>query len=226
VAVDYFTGDPSTGSGTGTYLDGSEVEQSLKEFTGGRYYISGGAFIDTQDLMNPISIGQQGPFTMYRYPNGRYNLISETQLGNVNRPVGGEILRTVSGSVDVLSVSGELATLTINPVAVTHVGYQWIAYPQADGETGYTSVRGIYSTNAEVEQAFGAGFRLASPTESVYASLMKQLITDNADDIQRIIQENDIQSSQDHTAESLAVRFIMQIGNFANIHSFSSYLVE
>lgn len=221
-----FSGDPLTGSGFITYPDGTTVDADLAFFTGGRFYISNGALIDTTDLMNPLSIGRQGPFTMTEYQGGRYNLISQTTLGQVNRPISNEILKMVSGSVDVVSATGDIMTFNIDPTPVTHIGYQWTAYPRDDGTTGYASVRGPFTTNAEVEAAYGAGFRLATGEEAAYAAIFKRIVESNRELLNRYIDEQGITGDEGRTAESIAVAQILELGGFSNFQSFSSYLVE
>lgn len=236
-----FKGDPYSGYGTFVDAEGNEYNGYLEDFTEGRFGVGLGGFYELDKGGLPLSIGRQGPFSFTIYSGDKFQLVSETRRGTLNRGFGthteltatgesvtkpNEFIRMVEGTITVVDPNGIPREFSVSQVPIAGVGTQWVRFLKDNGEYGYFSARGPFASDAEVQAVFGEGYYLATGEESSFAAILKRLMTDNPEALAEWADEHSIEGTKERTKEYYAAMMIMELGSFANIRSFTSTVFE
>lgn len=217
--------DPFTGTEVnqdGTAVAGEPL--SFNDLFAGQFSVRGTNFVDLETGASR-QLGQAGPFSFEQVSPNKYQLVSQIQRSQVNRPIHSEGLRMVSGTVNVV-IGGEETALTIAPIPLARVNHQWVYDPSKTGPDQYYTIEAPLNNNADVAQIIGEGARLATPTESMYAAVMRQLLVDNETLLEQYAAEHGIVGDERRTAAYNAVGLLIKEGGISNLQSFTGYLVE
>jgi hypothetical protein len=215
-------------SGFGSWVDelGITFTGYAEDFTHNDYGIGMARLWDMDSTDLPTMIGSQGPVRIEDLGNGRYDILSQTLMGQVNRITGDNILRMITGEVTYFSELTGQQVYLVAPIPVSRTNTQWIAYPRMDNTMGFTTARGPFASNAEVAAAFGFGWRLATPEEAIYSSVMRAIIVDNKSSIEDVVRLNNLTDDESGTAMSQGVRLVMQSLDLGKFNSFARTVIE
>jgi hypothetical protein len=220
------TFDPYTGFGSWVDELGITFTGYAEDFTHNDYGIGMSRLWDMDSTELPTMLGSQGLIRIQDLGNSRYDITSQTLQGQINRITGENILRVITGEVTYLSEAHGEQTFTVNDMPISRTNYQWIAYVKNDGTMGYTTLRGPFANDAEVAAAYGFGSRLATPEEAIYSSVMKAVIANNTQELERVIQEFGLTDETGATKEYQAARLVMKALNLANFSTFARTVIE
>lgn len=230
--------DPATGEGTFTTDEGVVLTGNIADFYDGRFRVAGPNLVDTRNPSNTTPIGQAGNFSIRQLTQDRVQVVTETQAAQLNQPfrvtpdprtgqpVYAPILRSVAGTVNFQTSTGEVLSFNVDPTNIAEIGKQWIRSVGPTGETQYFQARGPYINNAYVQRDFGPNATLARPGEAAFAALTKRVLDSDRTLLERLVNELGTAADTERTAEYRAVVQLLQMPGVSSLRYFNNFILE